>query len=123
VTDAAVTPDATTGGSVAIIAKSPVDPCCRVAVLLDPNTLVEVAADVAPATELVVVEPTPVAVTLPITELLCAGCCVTWYPATATAAMTSNRRVPAAIVAVFISGSKGPGEEKGPLGTGVPWNS
>jgi len=102
VTDAAVTPDATTGGSVAIIAKSPVDPCCRVVVLPDPDTLVDAVLEVAPATELVVLAPTAVKVLLPIAELLSAGCEVTWNPATATAAMASTKRVLAAIVAVFM---------------------
>jgi hypothetical protein len=102
VTDAAVTPDATTGGSVAIIAKSPVDPCCRVVVLPVPETLVDVALDEDPVRELVVLAPTPVAVLLTKTELLCEGCCVTWYPATATAAMASTKMVLAAIVAVFM---------------------
>jgi hypothetical protein len=74
VTDAAVTPDATTGGSVAIIAKSPVDACCRVVVLPVPDALVDVAPDEAPAIELVVLAPAAVAVLLAKMELLCAGC-------------------------------------------------
>ena len=102
---AAVTPDATTGGSTAIIAKSPVEPWLLVLLAPDVDLLdvwLELVLEAAVEPERVVLLVLPAAERLPKTELLCADFCAAGSPITATAAMSRTSSAPAAITDVFM---------------------